>query len=907
MRHRRTRQNALLLLAVIGIAVSSATATSPAPDNNDPYLRAVMRADTLLNSGKRPEGYALLERLAAEAKERGDLRLELRARTRLGGRLAWFGEPRRAIAVLREAIPRIEVLGDSALDCEAMAWLGISLGLVASFDAADSVYRKGLPLAAAIGDRASEAKMRHGSAYVYLQTGRSARARDTYREAIRLYQETKDIRGELDSRTGLGRAYTELGDLANAQAEFERIALLARENKLRNNEADALNNLGSTEFLRGDPEAGLEFFRGALRIRRSLGIPYATIIPAYNVAWALTDLGRYREARASLDSLLSVCVENGFRDQEAGVRQALGNVLEKEGSFDDAKRQFRSTLATGEDLRAKRILEAYRGVARCLAGQDSIAEAVAVIRGAGSSLEKSSADDRLAYDLDLVDCLLLSPSDLAEASAVALRADREAEALSRSAERVRALTVAATAELRLRRIESARSLIDRATSLWEEIRARPVDYEWRENYSRGEALCALQIEAILADSARLDHPARVAQAFNAAQRFKARTFLDRAQGPAGLHLASGAGLTGVDLASLQERCLRDGEILLDAYVGGSHSYLFGVTKKMCAVQTLPGAAGLGGRVDILLALVAERPAGTSGGGTDEILATASDSLGALVLQGLRESVLASKIVLFSPDGPLHRVPLEILLGRGSLPIVSRVPCATFLAASIRASQPDGGTKTVIAHGIAIGGGRAPDGRQLSGAVREVRTLATRYRGVTARAIPEGIARRGGGILAEYDLVHIAAHTRLYDDYPWRSGVWLGGSDVPDSARWLRAETIVKDHLRARLVVLSGCESAGGRAIPGEGIQGMTSAFLAAGAPAVVATLWPVDDRVTFDLMMRFYAGLERGLSVGTALQAARREIAARPGTESPFYWAGFILAGDPDIRLVLRRKILGLF
>jgi len=99
------------------------------------------------------------------------------------------------------------------------------------------------------------------------------------------------------------------------------------------------------------------------------------------------------------------------------------------------------------------------------------------------------------------------------------------------------------------------------------------------------------------------------------------------------------------------------------------------------------------------------------------------------------------------------------------------------------------------------------------------------------------------------------------------------------------------------VVLSACASAGGAVLAGEGLQGLSSAFLAAGVPTLVATLWPVDDLATARLMERFYDRLADGATVGQALREARAE-SARQG-EALADWSAFVVVGDPDRRLAL--------
>jgi CHAT domain-containing protein len=102
-------------------------------------------------------------------------------------------------------------------------------------------------------------------------------------------------------------------------------------------------------------------------------------------------------------------------------------------------------------------------------------------------------------------------------------------------------------------------------------------------------------------------------------------------------------------------------------------------------------------------------------------------------------------------------------------------------------------------------------------------------------------------------------------------------------------------LGADLVVLSGCETALGREIRGEGLVGLTQGFLYAGARRVVASLWRVEDRATAELMGRLYRGLlQEGLRPAAALRQAQLAIAAERRWRDPYFWAPFVLQGDWD-------------
>jgi CHAT domain-containing protein len=95
------------------------------------------------------------------------------------------------------------------------------------------------------------------------------------------------------------------------------------------------------------------------------------------------------------------------------------------------------------------------------------------------------------------------------------------------------------------------------------------------------------------------------------------------------------------------------------------------------------------------------------------------------------------------------------------------------------------------------------------------------------------------------------------------------------------------------VVLSGCETALGRTVMGEGMVGLTRAFMYAGAPRVIASLWAVQDEATAELMARMYEGVYgRGLAPAAALREAQVSMWREARWRSPRKWAAFVHQGD---------------
>jgi CHAT domain-containing protein len=100
-------------------------------------------------------------------------------------------------------------------------------------------------------------------------------------------------------------------------------------------------------------------------------------------------------------------------------------------------------------------------------------------------------------------------------------------------------------------------------------------------------------------------------------------------------------------------------------------------------------------------------------------------------------------------------------------------------------------------------------------------------------------------------------------------------------------------LNADLVVLSACQTALGKDIRGEGLVSLTRGFVYAGVPRVVASLWPVSDFATSELMKRFYRNmLSEHLPPVAALSAAQRSMRSDPRSADPYSWAGFVFQGE---------------
>ena len=148
-------------------------------------------------------------------------------------------------------------------------------------------------------------------------------------------------------------------------------------------------------------------------------------------------------------------------------------------------------------------------------------------------------------------------------------------------------------------------------------------------------------------------------------------------------------------------------------------------------------------------------------------------------------------------------------------------------------------------------------------------------------------------LGTFGIVDLVTHAVVDEEQPERSAILLApGSEDEDG--FLQVREIPDLDLDGQLVILSSCRSSSGRILGGEGAQSLARAFLEAGAGAVLASLWPLEDEEASVLFSSFSKALGRGRSVAGALSVAQRDaIDAGMPTAA---WAGLVVLGDGDLR-----------
>ena len=257
------------------------------------------------------------------------------------------------------------------------------------------------------------------------------------------------------------------------------------------------------------------------------------------------------------------------------------------------------------------------------------------------------------------------------------------------------------------------------------------------------------------------------------------------------------------------------------------------------------------------------------------------------------SVAKKSTVVFVPDGSLFALPFGALPDGNGRPLIETrtvlvaPSLGTFFAASARL------TAFTAADVLAVGDGHdsaATGLPRLPRADDEAADVARFYPKSTVLVGPNATKKRF--LSAPASVIHFAGHSVLNERYPMFSRMLLAPDPVDNDSGWLLGSEITPGRFAdTYVVVLATCQGAAGKPIDGEGAVSVASAFFAAGVPAVIASLWPVDDNLqTF--VSTLHRALRTELDPARALRAGQLSILAERGIHTPIrVWGGFIMLG----------------
>ena len=329
--------------------------------------------------------------------------------------------------------------------------------------------------------------------------------------------------------------------------------------------------------------------------------------------------------------------------------------------------------------------------------------------------------------------------------------------------------------------------------------------------------------------------------------------------------------------------LPEGSVLLEYFVTGQgRTILWTVERDRIAVVSLPlGRGRVTQSVQAFRDLIAARDR------QPDMQRMAQALFDQLVRPGLQGRT--PKELLIVPHDALHYLPFQALMPSPGRYLLQEVPLYYYSSASLmqftRAKQQTG-NPTFFALGN-------PDFQDpmlsLRYAEREARGIAALFPGtalVTGKTATKATSRNE---IRRHSVLHFATHAEFDEADPLGSSLLLAATGGEEGR--LEVQEIFGLDLHASLVVLSACETALGKLTRGDELTGLTRAFIYAGTPSVITTLWQVNDRAAYELMRDFYGHLKAGTDKAESLRQAQLAMLKR--RPHPYHWAAYELIGEP--------------
>lgn len=760
------------------------------------------------------------------------------------------GEVQKALDYYREAFEVTKKGGIPLDEAGTILRLGFAYVALGENRTALECLQQARALFHAGGDPFGEAAALCYSAEAFASLGETQQAIDAFRGALDLQRVTGD-QWIADTLNHLGKLYVSTGDLPAALDSYGQALSAAQAVGNCPEELISMTGLAAIDALEGEPSRALA--RLELALTWSLGYQATEAEILFITARVLGTRGDLAEARTAIEASLDIVERLRSALRAETLRTSyFASVQERYGLLIDVlMRLHRVDPSGGFDALA--LVASERARARGLL--DLLAEARADVR---QSVDPALSDRERSLEQRL-----------------AASRTRQAGFLSRGGEPGAEVALA-------REIAELKSEQD---GVEEEIRSRSPRYA---ALTRPEPMAVREIQGLLGDdTVLLEYALGEEQSFLwAIGRNGISSYVLPGRGKIealakGIYESWRSPSSGVDSGA---KASRRYATELSKIVFAPVSHLLRKKKRLVIVAegallyvpfgALPSPAGEGEGV-AAASLMAEHEIVT--------LPSASTLAGLRADRTNRPRPSMTLAVLADPVFDRNDSRIRAVAG----PSTERTPAAS-------QTEPEVGTQLArSARDAGAGLFRLPFTRREARAISQLVAPTQRLEALGFEASREMAT---GQELSRYRIVHFATHGLLDTVHPELSGLVFSLVDRQgrDQEGFLPVSEVFKLKLSADLVVLSACQTALGKEIRGEGLVGLTRAFMFAGAPTVVASLWRVDDVATAELMKRFYEGMlgPRKLRPAAALREAQVDVAKQERWRDPYYWAAFVLQGE---------------
>ncbi|MFI5340111.1 MAG: CHAT domain-containing protein [Candidatus Methylomirabilales bacterium] len=712
--------------------------------------------------------------------------------------------------------------------------------------------------------------------------GRLQDALEMAQKAVKTADHARNPRHLAPALIRLGRTYLDVNAPQRAIPILEKAAQQARDGGNVNAEAGsyiwlsrAYRRLGKADLARQNTERAVTVLESAIlqaqagEGRRRPGRQDRLWNMEQNYAEALVDLGwdylalrQPEAARTAFQKLLEAWGQIEKPHAMALAQLGLGRIAADQGEFEPAAGHLREALRLWQEpsfvAMTERLLGfVYRQMGNLPEAEKYLRNSVAGIEDMRSQLQSEEhreafVEDKMGAYAQLIQ-VLFDEGKLAEAFDMSERA------------RARAFLDLLGNRVSLSKGRSA-GLIAEEKALQERIAQLKAREALRDS-----------MEGNMEDTTPPDQSALRRELDLARQAYGAFLSRVRTQSREQASLMTVEPLTLSEVQSL----LGPEAVLLEYFVGGGRTLVWVVSRdSLRAFGLRIGEAELIRLVSRFRELIASR------GRAEELQRAALDLYRTLLAPALPAGLPRELIIV--PHRVLHYLPFHALMSAPGRYLVQDSLMYYLSSASLMQFTREK-EQAATTGALAVGNPDLEDPTlNLFYAEREVREVGRLFPGATVLVRKEATRGRAERYLNAESLIHLAMHADLDEQDPLGSALLLRPEGT-DTGR-LEVQEVFGLDLHASLVILSACDTSLGKLTQGDEVVGLTRAFIYAGTPSVISTLWMVDDRASFELMRAFYQNLRAGQPKGESLRQAQLATLAR--YPHPYYWAAYQLTGE---------------
>jgi CHAT domain-containing protein len=796
----------------------------------------------------------------------------------LGREYLGLGKHQEGMKSLQQGLEAARAVHDGFF--EAYSLLALASGYADEGDLRKAVdyYMQALPLQKARQDAWGEGQADYQIASMYRSLGQPEKALEYARQALVVWQRLQNRSLEADALLTLGDVHSELGDQTTALSHFERALALYQGISNQAGEAIALRRMGEARAKQERLQEALFEYNQALAIYHAAASPDSSmrageVTVESDIASAKISLGQTEEALLTLRRVLELLPTTGHSTEyEAAILYELARAERAAGHLEEAMVRCKAALdltesrrgtVAGADMRASYLAKV----------QDRYELFIALLMqmhrqhsGGGYDAKALEASER-ARARGLLDLLNESHADVTqgvEPELLERKRSLQAELNFKEAYRIQLLSKSHTDQ----ELGALEKEINHLTSECEEteaqIRTRSPRYA---ALTQPQPLGLSEIQSLLGpDTVLLEYSLGSDKSFLwvvAASSLKTYVLPGRSEIEA-LARRAYSEMSVNDPTGKQHDTSTLGRMLL-----GSADLPKG--KRLAIVAE-------GALEYIPFAALRASPGASPLVASHEIVTLPSASTLALLRQETEGRTRPTKQVAVLADPVFRRDD----------PRVTGAPPAAETSGKERSQEVERAAKE---SGL-LNLDRLPASRREAQAII---SLADPGSSLKALDFDASLETSTSPELAQYQIIHFASHTLLNSHHPELSGILLSLVDRQGRSRdgFLQAREIYNLKLNADMVVLSACQTALGKEVRGEGLIGLSRAFMYAGSPRVVASLWRVPDSATAELMRRFYRAMfVESLPPSAALRKSQLALQREVRWSAPYYWAGFTLQGE---------------